>query len=62
MEQDMGASAEPTGLAGAEAPEPHAGLGASRGIPSAGKQHATCIMTNCRRRAPSGEPFCSEHR
>src|SRR5690349_21135865 len=30
-----GASAEPTGLAGAEAPEPHAGLGPSDGIPSA---------------------------
>lgn len=23
---------------------------------------ATCIITNCRRPAPSGEPFCSAHR
>jgi hypothetical protein len=23
---------------------------------------ATCIIPNCRKRAPSGEPFCSNHR
>jgi hypothetical protein len=33
--QDMGASATPTGLAGAEAPEPHSRLGPADGIPSA---------------------------
>ena len=27
-------------------------------VPSA----VTCIIINCRRRAPAGEPFCSEHR
>jgi hypothetical protein len=36
MPDNMGASATQTGLAGAEAPEPHSGLGSSSGIPSAG--------------------------
>jgi hypothetical protein len=24
--------------------------------------HATCIITNCRNRAPATEPFCAKHR
>lgn len=30
----------------------------ARSEPSA----ATCIITNCRKPAPAGEPFCSKHR
>lgn len=26
------------------------------------KRTATCIITNCRKIAPRGEPFCAEHR
>jgi hypothetical protein len=43
MPKNMGASAEPTGLAGAEAPEPQSRLGPSDGIPSADERLAELL-------------------
>ncbi len=55
-EQGVGASLRDR--ASRASPQAAARLDQKATIPCA----ATCIITNCRRSTPAGEPFCSEHR